>query len=120
MRDVPALPVIGSFAERLLLDDLADLPLLRRALVVEFIAHRVDELPSFTRFGVLALGSFFRVLLAIPGGFSIAKTIIKLPLPLVAEYPRLIRSLAFAYVWETWPTTTSTGAPAAVGSGAVP
>jgi hypothetical protein len=39
----------------------------------------------------------------------------KLPLPFVGEYPRLMRSLGFAYVWEHWPTTTPTGAdPAAV------
>ena len=109
MRQVPALLVIGSFAERLLLNDLPDLPSVRRQAVIEFIAHRVDHLPSFTRFGVIVLGSAFRLLMAFPGGFTIARAIIKLPLPLVSEYPRLIRSLAFAYVWETWPSTTPTG-----------
>lgn len=113
MRPVPALPIIRSFAERLLLADLPDLPPADRMLALNFVAHRVDHLPSFTRFGVIVLGSLFRSLLAIPGGFTFAKVLIKLPLPLVAEYPRLIRSLAFAYVWETWPTTTATGASAA-------
>jgi hypothetical protein len=32
------------------------------------------------------------------------------PLPLLGEYVRLLRSLAYAYVWDTWPDTTSTGA----------
>ncbi len=109
MPHAPTLPVIGSFAERLLLSDLPDLDAARRQLVIEFIAHRVDHLPSFTRVGVMALGSFFRVLLALPGGFNIARVVMRLPLPLVSEYPRLLRSLAFAYVWETWPNTTSTG-----------
>jgi hypothetical protein len=112
MRQVPALPVVGSFAERLLASDLPDLPPPARREVVAFIARRVDGLPSFTRFGVFVLGSVFRALLAVPGGWSIARLVMKLPLPLVSEYPRLMRSLAFAYVWEHWPTTTPTGAPA--------
>ncbi|MBI4884573.1 MAG: hypothetical protein HY826_11035 [Actinobacteria bacterium] len=113
MRPVPALPIIGSFADRLLLADLPDLPPSDRRLAVDFVAHRVDNLPSFTRFGVMVLGFVFRGLLAVPGGFGVAKVLVKLPLPLVAEYPRLIRSLAFAYVWETWPNTTATGAKVA-------
>ena len=32
------------------------------------------------------------------------------PLPLLGEYVRLIRSLGYAYVWETWPQTRPTGA----------
>ena len=110
MRQVPALPVLGSFAERLLAADLPDLPAAKRTEAVAFIAHRVEGLPSFTRFGVYLLGYVFRTLTALPGGWGLAKMIMKLPLPLVAEYPRLIRSLAFAYVWEHWPATTPTGA----------
>ena len=110
MRQVPALPVVGSFAERLLAIDLPDLAPAKRREVIGFIAHRVDSLPSFTRFGVLVLGSIFRGLVAVPGGWGVARIVMKLPLPLVAEYPRLIRSLGFAYVWEHWPDTTPTGA----------
>lgn len=110
MRQVPALPVVGSFAERLLAVDLPDLAPAKRREVIGFIAHRVDSLPSFTRFGVLVLGSIFRGLVAVPGGWGVARIVMKLPLPLVAEYPRLIRSLGFAYVWEHWPDTTPTGA----------
>jgi hypothetical protein len=110
-----ALPVVGTFAERLLVADLPDLTAARRREVVAFIAHRVDSLASFTRFGVLAIGSVFRLLLALPGGWALATGLMKLPLPFVGEYPRLMRSLGFAYVWEHWPTTTPTGAdPAAV------
>lgn len=122
MRQVPALPVVGSFAERLLAADLPDLTAAKRREVVGFIAHRVDALPSFTRFGVLLLGTFFRTLLAVPGGWGVARLLIALPLPLVAEYPRLMRSLGFAYVWEHWPATMPTGdvavANAAIGEAA--
>ena len=110
MRQVPALPVVGSFAERLLASDLPDLPAPARREVVAFIARRVEGLPSFTRFGVYVLGYVFRTLLAVPGGWGLARVVMKLPLPLVSEYPRLMRSLAFAYVWEHWPSTTPSGA----------
>lgn len=106
---VPALPVVGPFAERLLVDDLPRLPAGRRREVVAFVAHRVDTLPSFTRFGVLVIGSVFRVLVSFPGGWGLTKVLMRLPLPFVAEYPRLIRSLSFAYVWEHWPATTPAG-----------
>ncbi|MFZ4718072.1 MAG: hypothetical protein ACOYMR_01520 [Ilumatobacteraceae bacterium] len=108
----PALPVIGNFAHRLLAVDLPDLPAERRREVVAFIAHRIDTMPSFTRFGVLTIGTVFRVLLALPGGWGLARVLMRLPLPFVGEYPRLTRSLGFAYVWEHWPTTSPTGAPA--------
>jgi len=113
MRQVSAPPVVGSFADRLLADDLPDLLPARKREVVAFIAHRVDGLPSFTRFGVLAIGTTFRMLLAVPGGWLPAKVLMKLPLPFVGEYPRLVRSLGFAYVWEHWPDTTPTGRAAA-------
>ncbi len=110
MRQVPSLPVVGSFAEHLLAVDLPDLAPAKRREVIGFIAHRVDSLPSFTRFGVLVLGSIFRAVIVVPGGWGLIRIVIKLPLPLVAEYPRLIRSLGSAYVWEHWPDTTPTGA----------
>ena len=31
-------------------------------------------------------------------------------LPFVGELARMVRSLGFAYIWETWPDTTSAGA----------
>ena len=34
------------------------------------------------------------------------------PLPFLAEYPRLVRSLGYAFIWETWPDTQPTGAAA--------
>jgi len=110
MRQVPALPVVGSYADRLLANDLPDLPSGQRREVVAFVARRVDSLPSFTRFGVLVIASVFRTLIAVPGGWPVAKLLAAKPLPLVGEYPRLVRSLGFAFVWERWPATTPTGA----------
>lgn len=111
MQQVSALPVVGPFAERLLAHDLPALPAQRRAEVVQFVAHRVDTLPSFTRFGVLAIGTVVRLLLALPAGWPIVRVVTGLPLPFVAEYPRLVRSLGFAFVWEHWPDTRPDGTP---------
>lgn len=110
MRQVHALPVVGRFAERLLADDLPDLPADRRRDVVGFVARRIDTLPDFTRLGVLLIGSVYAVVLSLPAGWRIARLVMRLPLPLFAEFPRLVRSLGYAYVWEHWPDTTSTGA----------
>jgi hypothetical protein len=32
-------------------------------------------------------------------------------LPFVAELARMVRSLGFTYIWETWPGTSPSGAP---------
>lgn len=111
MTTVHALPIVGPFADRLLAADLPDLPEERRQEVVEFIARRVDIMPSFTRFGVLAIGTVFRALMAVPGGWNICRMLMALPLPFVGEYPRLSRSLGVAYIWEHWPRTSPTGHP---------
>lgn len=103
---------VAPFAELLLARDLPGLPATHRSEVVRFIAHRVDTLPSFTRFGVLAIGTVVRLLLALPGGWPIVRFLTGLPLPFVAEYPRLVRSLGFAFVWEHWPDSRPDGTPA--------
>ena len=112
MVQVSALPIVGPFADRLLADDLPDLAPQRRSDVVRFIAQRVDIMPSFTRFGVLALGLVFRSVMALPGGWTMAKVLMRLPLPFLGEFPRLSRSLAVAYIWEQWPNTLPSGAEA--------
>lgn len=111
MSSVPALPIVGPFAHRLLAADLPALPSDRRDEVVRFIGQRVDIMPSFTRFGVLVLGVLFRTLLALPAGWGVARMVMRLPVPFVGEYPRLVRSLSVAYVWEHWPRTGPDGAP---------
>lgn len=114
MRSVPSAPVVGPFADRLLALDLPDLPATRREEVVEFVTRRVDGLPSVMRLGVFVLGLGFRLALAVSRGAVVAPAS-RLSLPLVGEYVRMIRSLAYAYVWETWPATSPTGASTAAG-----
>ena len=50
--------------------------------------------------------------MAVPGGWAMAKVLMRLPLPFVGEFPRLSRSLAVAYIWEQWPNTLPSGAEA--------
>jgi hypothetical protein len=102
--------LVTPFAAALLAADLPRLSDDRLQRTVEFIARRVEVLPSFTRFGVTCIAAVFRVLLAVPGGWPVAKVLVRLPLPLVAEYPRLVRSLGYAFVWETWPELHPDGA----------
>ncbi|MEO7371261.1 MAG: hypothetical protein ABIZ69_10370, partial [Ilumatobacteraceae bacterium] len=82
------------------------------AEVVEFVQRRASAVPSFTRFGVTVIGLFYRGLLVAPSGRVIARFLMSRPVPVLAEYPRLIRSLGYAYVWERWPDTLRDGTPA--------
>lgn len=106
----PVAPPVAPFARRLLSDDLPDLADDRLEAAVAFVERRVATLPSVMLLGVTALAVLFRLILALPGGWTLARGLLALPLPFVPEYPRLVRSLAYAYVWETWPTTSPTGA----------
>ena len=112
MRSVPSAPLVGPFADRLLALDLPELDGARRAEVVAFAARRVDGMPSVMRLGVLVIAAVFRVLLLLPGSSALVRFVARVPLPLLGEYVRLIRSLGYAYVWETWPETQPTGAAA--------
>jgi hypothetical protein len=103
--------IVGPFADLLLTADLPLLPADRRVQVVRFVQRRSRSMPSFTRFGVTVIGLFYRVLIAIPGGRPAARLLMSKPLPLLGEYPRLVRSLGYAYIWERWPDTLPTGAP---------
>ena len=105
-------PPVGRFADALLSIDLPDLAPDRRATAVDFIEQRVTVLPSFTRFGVVIIAFTLDAVSRIVGLRRVIAFVGSKPLPLLAEYPRLIRSLAYAFVWETWPATTSTGAAA--------
>lgn len=101
--------IVGPFADLLLAKDLPQLSPQRRAEVVKFVQRRVRTVPSFTRFGVTVIGLFYRFLIAAPLGTSVAGFVVARSLPVLGEYPRLIRSLGYAYVWEHWPDTTPLG-----------
>jgi hypothetical protein len=98
-------PLVEPFADRLLAADVPALDAGRRGEVVAFVGRRVDVLPSVIRLGVTLIATLFRTLLLVPGGWRLARRLIDRPLPLVGEYPRLVRSLAYAYIWERWPET---------------
>ncbi len=93
-------------AEHVLHQEFPRLPDDRRVAVVAFVNHRVDTLPSVTRLGVLVVAACSRALLALPGDAALR---IAARLPVLGEYPRLLRSLASAYIWETWPDTATDG-----------
>jgi hypothetical protein len=101
--------IVGPFADMLLAADFPDLPSDKRAEVVHFVERRAATVPSFTRFGVTVIGLVYRTLMAAPAGDRIVRALVALPLPILGEYPRLIRSLGYAYIWDRWPDTTATG-----------
>jgi hypothetical protein len=113
---MPAFPPTGpiaEFSDHLVAHDLPGLPSERRAEVVAFAGRRISLLPSPMRLGVglvsLAVGALGRIV----GARRLAYFLAGRPLPVVGEYVRLVRSLAYAYVWDTWPATAPDGAPAA-------
>ena len=102
--------IVGPFADLLLTAELPQLSAVRRAEVVEFVQRRANGVPSFTRFGLTVIALLYRGVMAIPGGRPAARFLASRPIPLLGEYPRLIRSLGFAYVWDRWPDTLPSGA----------
>ena len=110
MPTFPPRGLIAEFCDQLVAHDLPDLPAGRRADVVMFAARRIDRLPSPMRLGVGIVAVGVGGIARIAGGRRTATFLARHPLPLLGEYVRLLRSLAYAYVWETWPDTTSTGA----------
>jgi hypothetical protein len=100
---------VGKFAEVLLAADLPALNAARRDAAVAFIQRRVLILPSFTLLGVAMIALGVDLVGRVVGLARVARFIASRPLPLLAEYPRLIRSLGYAYIWETWPDTSWLG-----------
>lgn len=109
MRSVPSFPLVGPFADRLLALDLPMLDEQRRDQVVSFTARRVDGMPSVMRIGVVTIAAIVRLVMAVPGGDRIVVVLARRQLPLVGEYARLVRSLGYTFIWETWPDTLPDG-----------
>jgi hypothetical protein len=99
---------LGRVADGQLRDELPGLPDERRAATVEFVCRRAGDTPGPLRIGVTVAS----VLTDVAGRVVDPATVRGLRIPLVGELPRLVRSLAVAFVWETWPDTRPDGAPA--------
>lgn len=108
-RPLAAASPVGRFADALLARDLPALATDRRSDTVEFIERRVDALPSVTRLGVVIISNVVDLVRRVAGTERTLDLATGLTLPLLSEYPRLVRSLGYTFVWETWPDTDSDG-----------
>lgn len=102
----------GVFADDLLGRELPGLPADRRAETVRFACRRAGEVPTPLRLGVMALSVGAAVLRRVIGADRTTAFLRTTSLPFVGELSRMVRSLGFAYVWETWPSTAPSGDPA--------
>ena len=105
------MPMIADFCEQVVAHDLPELPPDRRDATVAFAGRRIAGLPVADearrrgRRGVV--GAAGRLV----GTGSVVGVLARHPLPVFGEYVRLVRSLTYAYVWETWPDTAASGRP---------
>lgn len=111
MPSVRSRPIVATFANQLLGSDMPRLPATRRAEAVAFVSRRVDELPGVTGIGVRVIARVYALVRTLPGGITASRVLASRPIPVLGDYPRLVRSLAYAYIWESWPETRPDGAP---------
>ena len=100
------------FAHELLRIELPDLPDQARSDTVTFVCRRVNQVPSPLRVGVTGLSLGLAAAQRLLGVDRTTRALQRSKLPFVGELGRMVRSLGFAYVWETWPDTSPTGRPA--------
>lgn len=101
--------LVAEFSDRVIATDLPALQVARRAEVVAFTERRIDGLPTPMKLGVGAVALFVGGLGRVVGPNRLVAFIAGRPLPVLGDYVRLIRSLAYAYVWENWPSTAPDG-----------
>ncbi len=101
----------GRFADDLLKSELPELPDDRRADTVTFVCRRAAQVPTPLRLGILALAVGVGVSQRFVGRDRTTAFLHSTSLPFVGELARLVRSLGFAHVWESWPATSELGAP---------
>jgi hypothetical protein len=99
----------GLFADRLLTLELPALPDSSRSDTVAFVCRRADQVPSPLRLGVMMLSVGVGIGQRVLGIDRTTSLLRDTTLPLVGELARMVRSLGFAYIWETWPDTLATG-----------
>ena len=100
----------GLFADRLLTLELPGLAAGDRADTVSFVCRRANQTPSPLRLGVVLLSIGVGISQRALGVDRTTRALRATTAPLVGELSRMVRSLGFAYIWETWPETDSTGA----------
>ena len=105
----PPRSVVTSTCDIVLGHDFPDLDAQRRQVVVSFVVDRLGVLPGPMRLGVSVVASLVAGVRLL-GGDGVVVRLSRMALPLVGEYFRLLRSLSYTYIWETWPDTTPTGA----------
>jgi hypothetical protein len=78
---------------------------------VAFAGRRIAVLPSPIKLGVGAVAIAVDGLGRVFGLGRLVGLLADRPVPVLGEYVRLVRSLVYAYVWDTWPDTDPDGAP---------
>jgi hypothetical protein len=110
LRPVPLPRLVEEFADRLLVVDLPALTADRRGDAVAFTGSRIAGLPSPMRFVIALVAIVVAAVGRLAGIARVARFLAARPIPVVGDYVRLVRSLAYTYVWETWPSTAADGA----------
>jgi hypothetical protein len=111
---MPATPLarmVEEFAEHLLGVDLPRLPADRRGEAAAFARRRVAAMPTPLRAAVAPVAVAVHGVGRSLGGARLARLLARRPIPVLDDYVRLVRSLAFTYVWDRWPSTAADGAP---------
>lgn len=98
--------------------DLPHLPVAHRKTVTNFTIHRLDTLPQHLFWGVGLIAFVLRIV-SLLGGRRLVVWASHQSLPVVSEFFRLVRSLSYSFIWESWPDTAPDGR-LAEGSGAAP
>jgi hypothetical protein len=101
---------VEPLCDRLLAVDLPELPAERRAEAAAFVARRSRQVSGPLGIGVTIAALAVRLACAVAARPTVS-LLARHPLPIVGEYVRFVRSLAYAYVWETWPSSSATGRP---------
>jgi hypothetical protein len=105
--------LIASFSDQVLQHDLPGMSADRRADVVAFATRRISASPSPMRLGIGAVSLLVAAAGRIVGLRHVVRFLARNPLPLLGDYVRLVRSLGYAYIWETWPSTRPDGSAVA-------
>lgn len=109
MVDLSPARLVAEFSDGVLAADLPGLPPQRRAQTAAFTERRIAGLPSPMKLGVGAVAIAVGAVGRLVGTARLAHILARHPLPILGDYVRLVRSLGYAYVWETWPSTAADG-----------